>query len=126
MADPTPPPPKQGKSPAADPALAALTVRFEEAGVVKVEELGRVVLAASPLWATVAFLAREADPAGTLQAPRVVLRRYKKRGGRYVVDKHFNLTTARQARALASTLLSWFPNDDDATEPDDSSADEPG
>ena len=92
----------------ADP-LADLTVRFEEAGVVQVEELARVVLAASPTWATLAFLAHERDRAtGAWKAPRVSLRRYKKRGGRFIVDKHFTLTNRNQAEVLRQTLASWF------------------
>jgi hypothetical protein len=99
---------KSPPTPAVDP-LAELTVRFEEHGVVQVEELARAVLASSPTWATVAFLARERDPAGGgLRAPRVSLRRYKKRGGRFVVDKHFTLTTRAQASALVEVLTGWL------------------
>ncbi len=89
--------------------LADLTVRFEENGVVQVEEIAKVVLSSSPTWATVAFLARDRDPvSGALRAPRVSLRRYKKRGGRFVVDKHFTLTNRGQADALVQALGSWF------------------
>ncbi len=92
----------------ADP-LAELTVRFEENGALKVEELDKQVLAASPMWATVAFLSRERDPAtGEMRAPRVSLRRYKKRGGKFIVDKHFTLTTGVQAKALVDVLRGWF------------------
>jgi len=91
---------------------ASLTVRFEEGGQLQVEELARAVLSVSPAWATVAFLARERDPSsGTFGAPRVSLRRYKKRGGRFVVDKHFTLTNAAQAEGLAKALHSWFAPD---------------
>lgn len=95
----------------ADPT-AGLTVRFEEDGVLQVEELARAVLGVSPTWATVAFLARERDRAsGAFRAPRVSLRRYKKRGGRFIVDKHFTLTHAGQARALQAALAGWFADD---------------
>ena len=92
----------------ADPT-AGLTVRFEEGGVVQVEELQRVVLSSSPTWATLAFLARERDASsGEFRAPRVSLRRYKRRAGRFIVDKHFTLTTSAQALTLAQTLTAWF------------------
>jgi hypothetical protein len=92
----------------ADPT-AGLTVRFEEDGQLQVEELAKVVLGLSSTWATVAFLARERDRAtGAFRAPRVSLRRYKKRGGRFVVDKHFTLTNAGQVRALEQALGAWF------------------
>jgi hypothetical protein len=90
-------------------ALAGLTVRFEEGGVLQVEELARVVVAVSPAWATLAFLARERDKTtGQWRPPRVQLRRYKRRGGRFVVDKHFTLTGRAQAEAVAGALLAWF------------------
>ena len=96
------------KAPKSDP-LDDLTVRFEEGGVVQVEEVAKVVLASSPAWATLAFLARERDrETGALRAPRVSLRRYKKRGGRFVVDNHFTLTNRAQALALQTQLLEWF------------------
>lgn len=89
--------------------LQELTVRFEDGGVVQVEELDKRVLASSPMWATVAFLSRERDPAtGALRAPRVSLRRYKKRGGKFIVDKHFTLTTGKQAQALVDALRGWL------------------
>jgi hypothetical protein len=91
---------------------ASLTVRFEEGGQLQVEELARAVLSVSPAWATIAFLARERDAAsGAFGAPRVSLRRYKKRGGRFVVDKHFTLTTATQAEGLRQALTTWFGPD---------------
>jgi hypothetical protein len=98
-----------GKDPHA--ALDGLTVRFEEAGVLQVDELDRVVVSVSSLWATIAFLARERDRAtGQWRAPRVQLRRYKRRGGRFVVDKHFTLTGRAQADAVAAALGAWFAN----------------
>jgi hypothetical protein len=90
-------------------ALDGLTVRFEEGGVLQVDELDRVVVAVSPMWATIAFLARERDRAtGVWRAPRVQLRRYKRRGGRFVVEKHFTLTGRTQADAVAAALQGWF------------------
>ena len=89
--------------------LDGLTVLFEEAGVLQVDELDRVVVSVSPMWATIAFLARERDRAtGAWRAPRVQLRRYKRRGGRFVVDKHFTLTGRAQAEAVAAALAGWF------------------
>jgi hypothetical protein len=87
---------------------AELTVAYEEGGVVLVEELEKVVLQVSPSWATIAFLSRERRPDGSVGAPRVSLRRYKKRGGRFIVDKHFTLTTSAQALSCATAISAWF------------------
>ena len=92
--------------------VAELTVRFEENGVVVVEELAKAVLTASSTWVTVAYLARERDKvSGVFAGPRVSLRRYKKRGGRFIVDKHFTLTTRPQVVALQEALATWFAAD---------------
>jgi hypothetical protein len=85
-----------------------LTVRFEEDGVLKVRELDKRVLSQGT-WATVAFLSQELDlQTQQWRAPRVTVRRYRKRGQGYVVDKHITLTSPAQATALADTILSWF------------------
>jgi hypothetical protein len=85
-----------------------LTVRWEEDGVLKVKELDKAVLS-SGAWATVAFLCQELDVAtGQYKAPKVSLRRYRKRGDAYVVDKHLTLSSGAQATSLARALLGWF------------------
>ncbi|MDP2343911.1 MAG: hypothetical protein Q8O67_23340 [Deltaproteobacteria bacterium] len=112
-------------TPAVDPT-AGLTVRFEENGVVQVEELQRAVLSSTPAWATLAFLARERDATtGEFRAPRVSLRRYKRRAGRFVVDKHFTITNRAQGLALVAALSTWFadggPGAGEADDDDDGS-----
>lgn len=86
-----------------------LTVTFEEDGVLKVRELDRAVLSSSAAWATVAHLFEERDPEGGFRGPKVSLRRYRKRGKGFVVDKHLTIGSPRQAHALAAALLRWFP-----------------
>ena len=111
---------KDTSEPAPKDPTAGLTVRFEENGVLQVEELQRAVLSSTPAWATLAFLARERDASsGEFKAPRVSLRRYKRRAGRFVVDKHFTITTRAQALALASTLALWFADEGPAAAGDD-------
>jgi hypothetical protein len=88
--------------------LDILTVDWSENGVVKVRQLGKSVLSTSTAWATVAFLFQEADGAGGWRAPKVSIRRYRKRGKSYVVDKHLTLSTGKQASTLASAIGTWF------------------
>lgn len=93
--------------------IDALTVHWEEDGVLKVEELGRKVLHHGGGWVTIAFLARDIDAEhDDDKGPRVVLRRYRKRGGRYELQAKFNLSSAEQAHALVDALTAWFgPSD---------------
>lgn len=87
-----------------------LTVNWTENGALKVRELDKVVLSTSTSWATVAFLFQEhdaEDPSGW-RAPKVSIRRYRKRGGKLHVDKHLTLSTEKQALDLAAAISSWF------------------
>lgn len=111
---------------ATDP-VAELTVRYEEDGVVVVEELAKAVLTTSATWTTVAYLSRERDKvSGAFAAPRVSLRRYKKRGGRFITDKHFTLTTRTQVMALQEALAAWFAADGHAAHAADDDDDAAG
>jgi hypothetical protein len=87
-----------------------LTVNWTENGALKVRELDKVVLSTSTSWATVAFLFQEADAdaAGQWRAPKVSIRRYRKRGGKLHVDKHLTLSTEKQALDFAAAVTSWF------------------
>jgi hypothetical protein len=97
-----------------------LTVAFEENGEPKVKELDKVVLSASTSWCTVAFLFQERDvESGGWRAPKVSLRRYRKRGKGWIVDKHVVLTGAKQARGLALALTNWFQDAPDEGAPEE-------
>lgn len=86
-----------------------LTVNWTEGGTLKVRELDKVVLSTSTSWATVAFLFQEHDPdSDGWRAPKVSLRRYRKRGGKFVVDKHLTLSTGKQAVDFARAIEGWF------------------
>ena len=87
-----------------------LTVNWTEAGVLKVRELDKAVLSTSSSWATVAFLFQEhdAESPGGWRAPKVSIRRYRKRGGKLHVDKHLTLSTEKQAVDLAAAIGAWF------------------
>ena len=85
-----------------------LTVTFVEDGKDKVREIDKIILSSSASWVTIAFLFSEADAEGGWRPHKVGLRRYRKRGGRFVVDKHFVLSSARQAHELQRALARWF------------------
>lgn len=94
-----------------------LTVAFVENGREKVRELDKVVLSSSSSWVTLAFLFQEIDvETGEPKSKKVSLRRYKKRAGRFVLDKHFVLSSGAQAAALLSGLGRWFEGAHAATE----------
>ena len=86
-----------------------LTVTFED----KVRELDKLVLSSSTSWATVAYLFQERDPdvEGGWRAPKLQVRRYRKRGKGWLVDKHVTISSAAQAVKLAQAITKWFPAD---------------
>lgn len=86
-----------------------LTVNWSEGGSLKVRELDKLVLSTSTSWATVAFLFQERDvETDGWRAPKISVRRYRKRGGKFVVEKHLTLSTEKQAVDLARGILGWF------------------
>ncbi len=93
-----------------------LSVTYVQDGVEKIHEVARVVIASSSSWATVAHLFQERDPQTLqLRAAKVAIRRYRKKAGTYVVDKHFVLSSGRQAMAFASAITGWFATGEHAT-----------
>ena len=86
-----------------------LSVQWEEDGVVKVRQLDKRVLSTAGGWATIAFLYEEREPGSEqFRGPKVALRRYKKRGDRWVVDTRFTMTL-EQAQALGAAIGAWTP-----------------
>jgi len=86
-----------------------LTLDYEEDGRVIRKTLDKAVLSKGA-WSTVAFLFQEANrTSGELGAPKVSIRRYRKNGGVYREQSKFNISSAKQARALIAVLDGWFP-----------------
>lgn len=86
-----------------------LTVRYEEEGVVVIDELDKRILSKGA-WATVIFLFREWDrKAGDYKAGRkATIRRYRKVSGSFRQQSKFNISSANQGMAIAAILQEWF------------------
>lgn len=84
-----------------------LSVAWSDGGIEKVRQLDKRVLSTGGGWATVAFLYEERD-GDAFKGPKVAVRRYKKRGDRYVVDTRISLS-GDQASALAAAIGAWLP-----------------
>jgi len=92
--------------------IEELTVNWREGDKLKVKELDKLVLSTG-MWVTIAFLYQDLDPndPSAYRAPKIALRRYKKRGDRYVVDTRFTLTTDKQALEFAAAIGTWFSSE---------------
>ena len=84
-----------------------LTINYEEDGVVLVKELDKVVLSKGA-WTTILFryqnLNRTTDEFGP---DMYSIRRYQKRQGNYMPKSKFNISNAKQAEMIASSLQKW-------------------
>ncbi len=85
-----------------------LTIRYEEDGVVIVNEIDKAVLSKGA-WATVVFRYQEWDKAKQAYGPdKYTIRRYKKSGGDYRQQSKFTISSPDQARKLIDVLEAWM------------------
>lgn len=89
-----------------------LTVRYEEEGVVVIDELDKRILTKGA-WATVIFLFREWDRKTGDYKPgrKATIRRYRKVSGQFRQQSKFNISSANQGMAVAAILQEWFKGD---------------
>ena len=84
-----------------------VSIEYEEGGVVRVKQVGKVVIARGP-WPVIAFLYREQDPdAGHYGNLKVSLMKFRKEHGAYRLESRFNITSLDQAAKIASVLQGW-------------------
>ena len=66
-------------------------------------------------WTTIMYLFEEMDKkTGEYGPQRVSIRRYQKRNGTYRQQSKFNISSAKQAKAIVAALLGWFPEEPEA------------
>ena len=89
-----------------------LTIQWvEDDGTVTLKELDKQVLSRGS-WATVMVLYQDRNrQTGEFAPPRVRIVRYQKRGGRYLAQSKFNISSANQARQIVAALERWFPGE---------------
>jgi len=87
-----------------------LSCEWEEDGQLTVEQLEKHVLTKGA-WATIMYKYRERKPDGSWSDPKARVQRYRKQRGRYSSQSKFNISSAKQARALVDVLQTWFPEE---------------
>ena len=86
----------------------ALTVNYEEDGVLLCKELDRHVLSKGA-WATVMFLYQDRNrQSGEYGPTKVTIRRYQKRDGSYMPRSKFNISSMDQATKIVEALQNWI------------------
>lgn len=93
-------------------SIEDLTVNWEEEGTLKVKELDKNVLSKGA-WTTIMFLYQEMDmKSGEYKDPKVSIRRYRKRGDRYMMQSRFNISSKAQGEEIAQTISNWYAKKD--------------
>ena len=89
-------------------SVDSLTIRYLEAGVEKVKEVDKVILAKGA-WATILFCFQDLDvKTGVYGKKKFSLRRYRKLQGEYVMQSKFTISSVDQAQKLIDALTPWF------------------
>ena len=85
----------------------------DENGQQVVRQLKKEVLT-SGAWSTIMFMYQDFDKkAGDWGPKKVRVVRYQKRGGKFIPQSKFNISSAKQARQIIENLQNWLPEMDD-------------
>ena len=89
-------------------AIDMLTVNWEEDGELRVKELKKHVLSKGA-WATLMFLYQEYDKkTEEFKAPKITIRRYRKRNDQYMYQSKFNISSEDQGLEIARVIKEWY------------------
>lgn len=96
-----------------------LTIAYEEEGVEVVKQLEKKVLTRGN-WTTIMYLFQEMNRrTNEYDPPKASIRRYQKRNGVYRQQSKFNISSAKQGKEIAATLLEWYQGADDKDDKED-------
>jgi len=81
----------------------------DESGQQLVRQLKKEVLT-SGAWSTIMFMYQDYDKkAGDWGPKKIRVGRYQKRGGKFIPQSKFNISSARQAKQIVENLQKWLP-----------------
>jgi hypothetical protein len=85
----------------------------DENGQQLVRQLKKEVLT-SGAWSTIMFLYQDFDKkADDWEPKKIRVVRYQKRGGKFIPQSKFNISSAKQARQIIENLQNWLPEMDE-------------
>jgi hypothetical protein len=91
----------------------------DENGQQLVRQLKKEVLT-SGVWSTIMFMYQDFNKKANDWGPiKVRVARYQKRGGKYIPQSKFNISSAKQARQIVENLQNWLPEMDDKGDSED-------
>ena len=85
----------------------------DETGQYLVKQVRKEVLT-SGAWSTIMFMYQDFDKrAGEFGPKKIRVARYQKRGGKFIPQSKFNISSAKQARQILEIIQNWLPEMDD-------------
>lgn len=93
-------------------AVNDITIKYEEDGVVTVNELDKVILSKGA-WATIIFKYQDWNKKEQAYGPaKFTIRRYQKRNNEYYQKSKFNISSIEQANKIIDALTTWIKEDE--------------
>jgi len=91
----------------------------DENGQYLVKQVKKEVLT-SGAWSTVMFMYRDLDKrAGEFGPKKIRVVRYQKRGGKFMAQSKFNISSAKQAKRIVEIIQNWLPEMDEKVDSED-------
>jgi len=85
----------------------------DENGQQLVKQVKKEVLT-SGAWSTIMFMYQDLDKkTGEFGPKKIRVARYQKRGGKFIPQSKFNISSARQARQIVEIIQAWLAEMDD-------------
>jgi len=91
----------------------------DEQGQQLVRQVKKEVLT-SGAWSTIMFMYQDLDKKTGEFGPRKIrVARYQKRGGKFIPQSKFNISSAKQARRIIDIIQGWLPEMDEKVDSED-------
>jgi hypothetical protein len=85
----------------------------DENGQQLVKQVKKEVLT-SGAWSTIMFMYQDLDKkSGEFGPKKIRVARYQKRGGKFIPQSKFNISSARQAKQIVAIIHAWLTEMDD-------------
>jgi hypothetical protein len=91
----------------------------DENGQHLVRQVRKEVLT-SGAWSTIMFMYQDLDKkTGEFGPKKIRVARYQKRGGKFILQSKFNISSAKQARRITEIIQNWLPEMDEKIDSED-------
>jgi hypothetical protein len=91
----------------------------DDTGQHLVKQVKKEVLTSGP-WATIMFMYQDFDnKRGQFGPKKIRVARYQKRGGKFIPQSKFNISSAKQAKRIIQIMQNWLPEMDQRVDSED-------